>query len=193
MRIFLAGASGVLGRRLVPLLTEAGHTVLGTTRSTAKVGLIEDLGATAAVCDVFNSDALVDLMVSFDPEVVLHELTDLPDSRDDLPQWRDANARIRIDGTRNLIRGASAVGSPRLIAQSVAWPMPPGPGAEAVSFLERSVLEYGGTVLRYGQFHGPGTFHPDAVPAEPHVHLQRAAERTVDALDSTESVIVVTD
>ena len=79
MRIFLAGATGVLGRRLVPLLVADGHQVTGMTRSPDKVDLLAELGADPVVCDVFDADALAAAVAEARPDVVLHELTDLPD------------------------------------------------------------------------------------------------------------------
>ncbi len=79
MRIFLAGASGVIGRRLIPLLVEAGHTVAGMTRSVSNVDLLAGLGAKAVVGDVFDLDGLTAAVIDFAPELVIHQLTDLPD------------------------------------------------------------------------------------------------------------------
>ncbi len=88
----------------------------------------------------------------FKPDVVLNELTDLPDNAAQISELADLNARIRIEGTRNLIEAARRSGSPKILAQSVAWQLPDGPDPQAVAELERSVLAEGGAVLRYGQF-----------------------------------------
>ena len=105
----------------------------------------------------------------------------------------ERNARIRTEGNANLIHAARESGSPKLLAQTVAWPMPDGPGAAAVAELERTVLAEGGVVLSYGQFYGPGTYHEQQVPAEPRVGIDRAAERTVELLDAPSGVVVITD
>ena len=79
MRVFLAGASGVIGQRLVPRLVEAGHVVGGMTRSLGKIELLDDLGAEPILCDVFDREALIDAVRDFKPDVIVNELTDLPD------------------------------------------------------------------------------------------------------------------
>src|SRR6266545_3556576 len=91
-------------------------------------------------------------------DVVLNELTDLLDDAAQISELADLNARIRTEGTRNLIEAARRSGSPKILARSVAWQLPDGPDAQAVAELERSVLAEGG-VVRYGQFYGPGTYN----------------------------------
>lgn len=193
MRVFLAGATGVLGRRILPLLVEQGHEVHGLTRSADRAPLIEERGGIAVVCDAFDRPELVRAVGLAAPEVVLHELTDLPDSTADLPARRAANARIRIEGTGNLLAAARAAGRPWLLAQSVAWTMPDEVGAHGVATLEDGVLEYGGVVLRYGQLYGPGTYYEADPPGQPRVHVDRAAELTVAALGAPSGIITVTD
>jgi NAD(P)-dependent dehydrogenase (short-subunit alcohol dehydrogenase family) len=193
MRIFLAGASGVIGQRLVPLLVEAGHVVGGMTRSASKADLLSRLGAEPVVCDVFDREALIQAVAAFQPDVVLNELTDLPDDLADIDAHAELNARIRTEGNQNLIEAARQSGSLKFLAQTVAWQLPDGPDAVAVAELERSVLAEGGVVLSYGQFYGPGTYNPDVVPAQPRVHLDRAAELTVKALDAPTGVVLITD
>jgi hypothetical protein len=192
-RVFLAGASGVLGQRLVPRLTRAGYVVGGMTRTAGKTELLRGLGAEPILCDVFDRGALVRAVRDFAPDIVLNELTDLPDDAASLGAYVELNARIRTEGNRNLIAAARASGSPKILAQTVAWPLPAGPGAEAVADLERSVLAEGGVVLSYGQFYGPGTYHEEQIPAEPRVQIERAAERTVELLDAPSGVVVITD
>ena len=192
-RVFLAGASGVLGRRLIPLLVKAGYQVAGMTRSADRTDLIGQLGAVPVLCDVFDQATLFQAVRQFAPDFVLNELTDLPDDAASIGGYVDRNARIRTEGNRNLIEAARRSGSPKILAQSVAWPLPDGPGADAVAELERSVLAEGGVVLSYGQFYGPGTYHENRVPDEPRVHIDRAAERTVELLDSPSGVVVITD
>ncbi|MFZ4896273.1 SDR family oxidoreductase [Plantibacter sp. Mn2098] len=192
-RIFLAGATGVIGQRLVPLLVAAGHTVGGMTRSAGKSELLVQLGAEPIVVDVYDRDALIAAVSAFDPDVVINELTDLPDDVADIPASAGSNARIRTEGNQNVIDAARAAGASKLLVQTVAWDLAPGPDADAVAGLERSVLAEGGIVLAYGQFYGPGTYHEGAIPAEPRVQIDRAAERTVDLLDAPSGVVVITD
>ena len=192
-RIFLAGASGVIGTRLIPLLVNAGHTVGGMTRSANKAGMLAKLGAEPIVVDVFDRTALIEAVRNFEPDVVLNELTDLPDDVTKIDDHADLNARIRTEGNQNLIEAARQSGSPKLLAQTVAWQLPDGPDARAVAELERAVLAEGGVVLSYGQFYGPDTYNEGAIPAEPRVQIDRAAERTVELLDSPSGVVVITD
>jgi uncharacterized protein YbjT (DUF2867 family) len=193
MRVFLAGASGVIGQRLVPLLVAAGHVVGGMTRSAGKTGLLKELGAEPIVCDVFDRDALIRAVQDFRPDVLLNELTDLPDDVADIGAHGELNARIRTEGNQNLIEAARRSGSPKLLAQTVAWQLPDGPDALAVAELEKSVLAEGGVVLSYGQLYGPGTYNPEGLPAEPRVDVDRAAELTVKALDAPSGVVLITD
>jgi nucleoside-diphosphate-sugar epimerase len=189
MRVFVAGASGVIGVRLVPLLVEAGHEVAGMTRSPEKVERLRNLGAEPVVCDVFDAAALREAVVAFEPEAVVNELTDLPDEP---AATNDANARMRRLGTRNLLAAAEAAGASRFVAQSVAWHLP-GDAGTAVAELERLVLAAGGVVLRYGRLYGPGTYYEDDKPEPPRVHVDDAARRTVPALEAASGVIEVKD
>lgn len=176
MRVFVAGATGVIGRPLVPLLLAEGHVVAGLTRS--QPGVVRALGAAPVVCDAFDATRLRAAVERFAPDAVVHLLTDLPDDRSRLPEFRAANARIRREGTRNLL--AAAPGA-RLVVQSVAFPLE-GEGAAAVEELERLTGEAGGVVLRFGVLHGPGTYHPDDLPPEPRTHVDDAARAVVAAL-----------
>jgi uncharacterized protein YbjT (DUF2867 family) len=192
VRIFMAGASGVIGLRLVPLLVERGHEVAGMTRSREKLELVEELGAEPVVCDVYDADGLAREVNAFRPDMVMHQLTDLPDERDRIEEFRDRNNRIRTEGTRNLIAAARAARAARFLAQSIAW-MPPA-GAEAVEQHERMVLDAGGVVVRYGAFYGPGTFSGEGEPPPPpRIHVDEAARRTLELLDAEPGVFVVTE
>ena len=193
VRIFLAGASGVIGQRLIPRLVEAGHVVGGLTRSSSKTELLRHLGAEPILCDVFDREALVQAVRDFKPDVVLNELTDLPDDVAQISEFTGLNARIRTEGNGNLIEATRRSGSPKILAQSVAWQLPDGPDAHAVAELERSVLAEGGVVLRYGQFYGPGTYNEQKLPNEPRVQIDRAAERTVEALGAPTGIVVIID
>ncbi len=118
MRIFLAGASGVIGIRLLPLLVEAGHEVAGMTRSPEKVAELEALRAEPVLCDVYDAEALRAAMLGFGPDAVMHQLTDLPDDAAKLQGSRAQNDRMRTEGTRNLLAGAQAAGAGRLGSRS---------------------------------------------------------------------------
>ena len=193
MRVFLAGASGVIGQRLIPRLVQAGHHVGGMTRSSSKTALLAQLGAEPILCDVFDRDALIQAVRDFKPDVILNELTDLPDEVEKIGDHAGLNARIRTEGNQNVIEAARQNGSPKILAQTVAWRLPDGPDARAVAELERSVLAEGGVVLSYGQFYGPGTYNEQQIPAEPRVQIDRAAERTVELLGEPSGVVVITD
>jgi hypothetical protein len=193
MRIFFAGASGVIGNRLVPLLVDAGHTVGALTRSAEKAGGLASLGAQAIVCDVFDRSALTSAVRSFSPDLVLHELTDLPDDLEQLAKGSLLTARMRVEGTRNLLDALEGLDQTKIVAQSVAWPMPPGLEADAVASLDEAVLAANGVVLRYGQFYGPGTYYEGELPAAPRVHIDIAAARTLEALDAPSGILTVVD
>jgi nucleoside-diphosphate-sugar epimerase len=178
MKVFVAGASGVIGRPLVGALLAAGHEVTGMTRREAAAADIRAAGADAVVCDVFDTQALERAVVAAGPDAVVHQLTALP-KRLDLREKGvyDANNRIRTEGTRNLLAAAAAAGAQRLVAQSIAFVYAPvggsvksegdpvmkgvagefGTAVEATMDLERQVLSAGGLVLRYGFFYGPGS------------------------------------
>lgn len=191
--MFLAGASGVIGRRLIPLLVGAGHTVGGMTRTPGNAPVIAELGAEPVVCDVYDRDALIAAITAFAPDLILNELTDLPDDLESLAEARPRNARIRVEGAENLAAAAHAAGEVRIVAQSIAWEAPPGPTRDSVAELERVVLESGGVVLRYGQFYGPGTYYPAEPPEGPRVHIDTATKRTVAALDAATGIHVIID
>ncbi len=191
MRIFVAGASGVIGLQLLPMLLEDGHVVAGMTRSAEKAEGLRELGAEPAVCDVFDADGLTEVVVAFKPELVMHQLTDLPDTVDQIGAFRDRNNRMRTEGTRNLLAAARAAGAPRFVAQSIAW-RPPA-GGEAVEEHEQMVLDAGGLVLEYGTFYGSGTYGGDRVPEHPRIHVADAARRTVELLDAPSGVLVIAE
>lgn len=192
MRIFVAGATGVIGVRLVPLLIAEGHAVAGLTRSADKAGVLAGLGARPVVCDVFDAGALTQAMVSFRPGIVFHQLTDLPDDVGDLAASHDRNDRMRGEGTRNLLDAAAAAGAERVIAQSISWELPASRGAVTAAH-ERAVLDAGGVVIRYGQLYGPGTFYPDRPPDPPRIHVEDAARLTLPTLTAPAGVTIVAD
>ena len=191
MRIFVAGATGVIGKPLVSLLLADGHTVAGMTRSPEKAGELRALGAEPVVCDVYDAEGLTEAVRGFAPDLVMHQLTDLPDQPEQIAAYAERNNRIRTEGTRNLIAAAQAGGAKRFIAQSISWEPPRG--AEAIEEHERAVLDIGGVVVRYGQLYGPGTYYEHDIPPPPRIHVEEAARRTVELLDAGTGAIVVTE
>jgi nucleoside-diphosphate-sugar epimerase len=192
MRIFMAGATGVLGIRIVPLLVADRHTVAGMTRSPEKAATLRMLGAEPVVCDVFERRALEEAIVSFRPDVVFDELTDLPDDVSLVRAYAAANARMRREGSRNVLAAARTANASRILAQSVAWQLP-GEGGAAVAEHERSVLAAGGVVLRYGRLYGPSTYFEHEAPTPPRIHVDEAARRTVAALDAPPGVLTIVE
>jgi nucleoside-diphosphate-sugar epimerase len=184
MRIFLAGASGVLGIRLLPLLVAAGHEVAAMTRSPGKAAELERLGGQPVVCDVYDRAALRDAVRAFAPDAVMHQLTDLPDDSARMRELSARNDRIRTEGTRNLVEAA---GTARVYAQSIAWELPPERAGTIVAH-ERMVLDAGGVVLRYGQLYGPGTYYEADPPPPPRIAVDAAAERTPALLGAASGI-----
>jgi nucleoside-diphosphate-sugar epimerase len=210
VRVFLAGATGVIGRRLVPLLIAAGHVVTGTTRSAGKAAALRQRGAHAVVVDVFDRDALREAVMQARPEVVIHQLTDLPRDFDEvqLAASYPRNARIRMEGTRNLVAAARAAAARRFIVQSIAFGYAAGvgPRTEADSLnladgprvvtvrgaadMEQQVLASGmkAVVLRYGLLYGPGTWS-DGPMRRPALHVDAAAQAALLAITRGQSGI----
>jgi nucleoside-diphosphate-sugar epimerase len=193
VRVFIAGASGVIGVRLVPLLAADGHVVAGMTRSAAKADLLRELGALPVVCDVFDIGALTKALTGFGPEVVFHQLTDLPDDAADRARYSGRNDRMRSEGTRNLLAAAAEARAGRVIAQSISWEMPRQQRRAVTAAHERAVLQAGGVVIRYGQLWGPGTYYPTAPPDPPRIHVDDAARQTMPALGSPSGLTIVAD
>jgi uncharacterized protein YbjT (DUF2867 family) len=191
MRIFLAGASGVIGSALVPLLVAGGHHVAGMTRTPAKAQALGELGAEPVVCDVYDAVALSDAVRAFAPEMVMHQLTDLPDAIRRIPLYMRRNNRIRTEGTSNLIAAARAAGATRLLAQSIAFDVPGIRGV--IARHEQMVLDFGGVVLRYGFFYGPGTHTGERRPPGPRIAVEQAARRTVELLEAPSGVHELVD
>jgi NAD(P)-dependent dehydrogenase (short-subunit alcohol dehydrogenase family) len=160
-RVLVAGATGVLGRPLVPLLVERGHSVAGLTRSQGDV--VRALGAEPIVCDVYDLEQLKRLVGAFAPEIVVHLLTDLPDDRATLGDYLERNARIRREGTRNLIEAAPGA---YVIAESVNFDAGP-----AVGEMEARVDEF----VRLDVLCGPGTYDPDCTGSGVRIHVSDAA------------------
>ena len=198
MRIFLAGASGVIGRRLAVLLRKSEHEVVGTTRNPARIAMLRELGIEPVVVDAFDADALVQAVAAARPDVVMHQLTDLPSApgTPGYPAAQQANHRLRVEATRNLMQAAKSAGARRVVAQSIAFVYAPGDGmhvetdpldlavegvrqltVQGIVALEHEVLETSGidgVVLRYGYLYGPDTWY-DEPPKPPSVHVDAAA------------------
>jgi hypothetical protein len=150
------------------------------------------MGAIPIVCDVFAAAALTQAVVDFGPDAIVNQLTDLPDDSTLIPRHMEANARVRREGTANLLEAGRAAHTAHFVAQSVAWALDSG-SAAAVSDLERMVLAGGGVVLRYGRFYGAGTYHEVEPPPPPRIHIDEAARRTVRALRADSGVITVVE
>jgi uncharacterized protein YbjT (DUF2867 family) len=192
MRIFLAGASGVIGVRLIPLLRCEGHVVAGMTRSPEKMESLSELGAEPVLCDVFDERGVHDAVLGFGPDLVMHQLTNLPDEAERSPEFVAGNSRIRTDATLNLLAAKWSAGVRRFLAQSIAWT--PARGGEAIAEHESIVLDAHGVVIRYGAFYGPGTYSANGrIPTPPRIHIDEAARRTVELLDAPPGVVVVTE
>lgn len=200
MRIFLAGATGAIGRRLAPLLIADGHEVTGTTRSADKAKTLKQAGVKPVVVDVFDALMLEQVVWEAQPEVVIHQLTDLPQVADPavMPAALKANAKLRIDGTHNLMTAAKGAGARRVIAQSISFIYAPGAGAhvetdalttqpdgtasvsiQGVVALEERVLGVPGVegiVLRYGRLYGPGTWYQGGPCGPGSLHVDAAAQ-----------------
>lgn len=222
MKVFLAGATGVVGRLLLPLLVEAGHEVVGTTRRAEKTKQITAAGGQPVVADALDREAMFAALRAERPDVVIHQLTDLSE--------RDfsGNSRLRIEGTRNLVDAALAVGAQRMIAQSISWVCVPGQGpshegepldlgappprgqtVSAVQSLEQAVAETpAGVILRYGLLYGPGTWYSrDGLISEQmrrgeiaategvasFLHVADAAQAAVEALEWSAGVFNIVD
>jgi nucleoside-diphosphate-sugar epimerase len=196
MKIFLAGASGAIGRRLTPLLVAEGHQVTGITRNAQTARALEAAGLIAVVVDVFQANALRRVVMNARPEIVIHQLTDLPHAFDEaeLAASLPRNVRIRVEGTRNLVAAAQAASVRRFIVQSIAFGYASGvePYEETdplnladgprvgtmrgAANMEEQVLASGmqAIVLRYGLLYGPGTWS-EAPSRKPPVHVDAAA------------------
>lgn len=203
-KIFLAGATGAIGQVLSRLLLANGWNVYGTTRSNDKVSLLQEMGVKPVVVDVYDAERLKDILADIQPEVVIHQLTDLPYALDgkEMAAALVRNARLRTEGTKNLVDAAVNAGCKRIIAQSISFiygeghtphveedallPLTDpvyGETVEGVLNLERQVIESGveGIVLRYGLLYGPKTgFDAPIAPASVHVEAAaKAAELAV--------------
>jgi uncharacterized protein YbjT (DUF2867 family) len=192
MRIFLAGATGVIGVRLLPLMLADGHVVAAMTRTPAKLDGLRALGVTPVLCDLFDPPALVAAVEDFRPDLVVHQATDLPDQIEDLEQFLPRNNRVRSEGTRNLLAAAQAAKARGFLAQSIAWRTGPGTGP-VLDAHENAIVAVGGTVLRYGLFYGPGTFFENELPPQPRIHVDDAARRTMPHLAGRPGICTIAE
>ena len=203
MRVFLAGATGAVGRRLVPLLVDAGHTVVGPPRHRDKFEQLRFLGAEPAVLDPLDAAAVADVVAAHRPDVIVHQLTALAEigSFRKFSHGFEMTNRLRTEGTDNLLAAGRAAGVRRVVAQSFGgWPYArvggpvksetdpldptPAPGAvsslAALQHLEAAVTQYGeGLALRYGGFYGPGTSLSATGP-----HTEMIRQRTFPVVGS---------
>ena len=184
MRVFVAGGTGVLGRRLVPQLVARGHQVTATTTSSAKLGLVERLGAEGVVMDGLDAASVGEAVAKARPDVIVHQMTAISVAHagkadmKHMDRWFAGTNRLRTEGTDHLLAAAEATGVANFVAQSYgAWngireggwvkteedpvdPMtgtPAEPGMRAIRHVEDVVTRAGGAVLRYGWFYGPGS------------------------------------
>src|SRR5215207_2421998 len=180
MRVFVAGGTGVIGRRLVPQLVARGHQVTATTTGPAKLGLLEQLGADGVVMDGLDAASVGKAVAEARPDVIVHQMTAIDGKKPGMKhmdRWFAITNRLRTEGTDHLLAAAEATGVSHFVAQSYAnwngirkggWvkteedPLDPEPEttfrtiSEAIFHLEDVVLKAGGAVLRYGGFYGPG-------------------------------------
>ena len=177
MRVFVAGGSGVLGRRLVPQLVARGHQVTATTTSPAKLSLLEQLGADAVVMDGLDAMSVGEAVAAARPEAIVNQMTALSEAHAGKPNLRKADRffattnRLRSEGIDHLLAAAEATGVSHVVAQGHAsmngirqggWvkteedPLEVLEGTKAINHLEDVVVKAGGAVLRYGGFYGPG-------------------------------------
>jgi nucleoside-diphosphate-sugar epimerase len=183
MRVFVAGGTGVLGRRLVPQLVARGHQVTATTTSAGKLGLLERLGAEGVVMDGLDGAAVGEAVAAARPDAIVHQMTALSPGHSGKPNPRKPDRffaltnRLRTEGIDHLLAAAEATGVSHVVAQSHAsmngardggWvkteeePLEVNPGTKAINHLEDVVVRAGGAVLRYGGFYGPGA-HDDQI------------------------------
>ena len=177
VRVFVAGGSGALGRRLVAQLVAQGHDVTATTTSEQKLRLLEELGAEAVVMDGLDAASVGEAVAAAAPDTVVNQMTALSAAHAGRPNLRKAERffamtnRLRSEGNDHLLAAAAATGVSHFVAQSHAsmngvrtggWvkteddPLEELEGTKALNHMEGAVVEAGGAVLRYGGFYGPG-------------------------------------
>ncbi|PFO92003.1 dTDP-glucose 4,6-dehydratase [Bacillus cereus] len=222
MKIFVAGATGVIGRSLLPLLIKNGHTVFAMIRNTSQVEAMKKVGAIPVIADVFNREAVFSVLEETNPDVVIHQLTSLS-------SWNfEDNAKIRTKGTRNLVDAAKNVGVQKIIAQSISWAYEPGDTfatekdslhitasaprqvtVNGILKLEEAVTELPESViLRYGTLYGPGTWYAEnglianqvrnneiiaSDGISSFIHVEDAARATMLALNWPSGIVNIVD
>lgn len=211
-KVFVAGASGVIGRALCTMLIEEGWSVYGTTRSENKVDMLKEIGVEPIVVDVYDEKKLEEVLTFIKPKIVMHQLTDLPAGLDPdkMEEALVSNAKLREIGTKNLVNASIKAGVEKMIAQSIAFVYEPGelPHTEeshllnfedpiygttskAVASLEGQVLNapFVGVVLRNGLLYGEGTGFDQPVDFVPAVHVEAAAHAAFLAIKCTTNAI----
>lgn len=211
-KVFVAGASGVIGRALCKMLVKDGWTVYGTTRSENKIEMLKQIGVEPVVVDVYDEKKLEEIINSINPKIVFHQLTDLPAGLDPakMQEALISNAKLREIGTRNLVNASIKAGVKKMIAQSIAFVYEPsesqhteesallnfedpvyGSTSKAVASLEEQVLNapFIGIVLRNGLLYGNGTGFDNPVDFVPPVHVEAAAHAAFLAINCTSNGI----
>ncbi|MFA7084155.1 MAG: NAD(P)-dependent oxidoreductase [Arcobacteraceae bacterium] len=211
-KVFIAGASGVIGRILCQMLVSDGWMVYGTTRSQNKIEMLKALGVEPIVVDVYDDKKLEEIIMSIKPTIVFHQLTDLPAGLDPtkMEEALISNAKLREVGTKNLVNASIKAGVEKMIAQSIAFVYEQGslPHTEesallnyedpiygttskAVASLEEQVLNapFIGIVLRNGLLYGKGTGFDEAVDFVPPVHVEAAAYAAFLAINCSKNEI----
>jgi len=192
MKIFLAGATGLIGSRLLRLMLAEGHVVAAMTRTKEKIKGLHAAGVTPVRCDLFDQRSLIAAVKDFKPDLIVHQVTDLPDQIEKLADFLPGNNRVRSEGTRNLLAAAQGANAPGFLAQSIAWRTGPGTGP-VLDAHENGVISAGGTVLRYGLFYGPGTYYASEPPPHPRIHIDDAARRTMPFLAGPRGIFTITE
>ena len=211
-KVFVAGASGVIGRALCKMLVKDGWTVYGTTRSENKIEMLKQIGVEPVVVDVYDEKKLEEIINSINPKIVFHQLTDLPAGLDPakMQEALISNAKLREIGPRNLVNASIKAGVKKMIAQSIAFVYEPstlphteesallnfedpiyGSTSKAVASLEEEVLNapFIGIVLRNGLLYGNGTGFDNPVDFVPPVHVEAAAHAAFLAINCTSNGI----
>jgi nucleoside-diphosphate-sugar epimerase len=210
VRVFVAGATGAIGRPFVSALLESGHEPIAMTRSAEKADALRSRGVEACVCDVYDEPGLTRAVADAHPDQIVHLLTDLPHAFNmrRYEQQIASTGRLRRVGTANLIAAAAAAGVERIVAESIAFVYAPvgdwvkhehaplahdasPSAADPVADLERQVQAVGGIVLRYGWLYGPGTAY--AVDGSWASALRRRQLPIIGAGDGTFSFVHVDD
>jgi len=169
-----------------------GHVIAAMIRTRGKIDGLRASGVIPVLCDLFDQASLVAAVKDFQPDVIVHQVTDLPDQIEKLADFLPGNNRVRSEGTRNLLTAAQAVKASGFVAQSIAWRTGPGTGP-VLDAHENEVISAGGTVLRYGLFYGPGTFFENDPPPPPRIHVDDAARRTLPFLAGPRGIFTITE